>query len=57
MSVSDKRCREKQNTRFMFINTFFFENRAFFLENVEKFSRTRHAIGKNMAHTHYMLYI
>jgi hypothetical protein len=50
-NVSDKSCREKQNTHFMFNNIFFFKNRAVY-EIMRKIrsSQTAHRWQYNMAH-------
>jgi len=52
-NVSNKSCRENQNTHFVF-NNFFSENRIF-LDNVEKCSKAEQATDDNMAHAHCML--
>jgi len=46
-NVSDKSCREDQNTYFMF-NIFFFENSAFCGNNVEKYCRVGQATDDNI---------
>jgi hypothetical protein len=54
-NVSDKSCRENQNTHIMF-NTFFFSLKSCRLwDNVEKFDRTRQATVDNMTHARCML--
>jgi hypothetical protein len=53
-NVSDKSCRENQNTHFVFSNFFSFENRAVFeimWESVVESGRPR----DSMAHAHCML--
>ena len=46
--VSDERCRENQNTHFVFNN--FFENRAFFLDNMEKYCIAGQVTDDNTTH-------
>ena len=53
-NVSDKRCRENQNT-FCMINSIFFENRAILLDSMEKYCRSGQATDDNMTHAHCML--
>jgi len=53
-NVSDKSCRENQNTRFVFCN-FFSENRAFYDIMRKTLNRTWQATDDNMAHAHCML--
>jgi hypothetical protein len=45
--VSGKSCRENQNTHLCSIS-FFFENRAVYEINVEKYGRNRQATGDNI---------
>jgi len=53
-NVSDKSCRENQNTRFVFSN--FFPRKSWPLwENVEEYCRAGQATDGNMAHAHCML--
>jgi len=47
-NVSDKKCRENQNTHFMFSNFFFKSCRLW--DNVEKYSRAGQANNDNTAH-------
>ena len=47
-NVSDKSCREDQNTHFMFSNFFFPENSAFYQNNVEKCCRVGQATDDNI---------
>jgi hypothetical protein len=53
--VSDKSCRENQNTHFEFSDFFLSKNRPFFLDNLEKCCRDRQAAVGNMAHLRCML--
>ena len=53
-NVSDKICRENQNTHFMFCN-FSFENRAFCEITWKKYCRVRRATNDNMTYGHWML--
>jgi hypothetical protein len=54
-NISDKSCRENQNTH-SFAQYIFLENCAFFfLDNVEKYRRAGEATDDNMAHAHCML--
>jgi hypothetical protein len=46
-NVSDKRCRENQNTHFMF-NNFFFRKSCRLWDNVEKYGRVGQATGDNI---------
>jgi len=46
-NVSDKGCREDQNTHFIF-NIYFFENIAFYQNNVEKYCRVGQATDDNI---------
>jgi hypothetical protein len=52
--VSEKHCRENQNTHFVFY-FFFFEKSYYLKDNVEKYCRAGQATYDNMAHTHCML--
>ena len=52
-NVSDKSCRENQNTHLMFIN--FYLNIVPFRDNVEKYSRGREATDDNMALAYFLL--
>ena len=52
-NVSDKRCRENQNTNFLLSN--FFENRAAFEIMWEKYCTAGQATDDNMAQAHYIL--
>ena len=54
-NVSDESCRENQNTHFMFNKFFFFENRAVFEINVEKYGTVGQATEDNTAHALCML--
>jgi hypothetical protein len=55
-NISDKICRENQNTLFVFQLIFFFANRAAFFEiNVGKYCRVGQAKDDNMAHAHCTL--
>ena len=47
-NVSDESCRENQNTHFVFNN--FFENRAFFLDNMEKYCIAGQVTDDNTTH-------
>jgi len=53
-NVSDKTCREKPNTHFVFSN-FFFLKSCPLRRNVEKLCRVGQATDDNMAHVHCML--
>ena len=53
-NVSDKICRENQNTHFVFSN-FFFRKSYRLRDNVEKYFRAGQATDDNMAHAHCML--
>jgi hypothetical protein len=46
-NVSDERCRENQNTHFVFNNIFFFENRAI-CEIMGKYDRDREGTEENV---------
>jgi len=50
-NVSNKGCRENQNTHFMCSN-FFFLNSCHLWDNVAKHSRAGQSIDDNMAHAH-----
>ena len=52
-NVSDRRCRENQNTHFVFINIFFFKKHAVYkhVNNIPEWGRPQ----GNMAHVHCML--
>jgi len=52
-NISDKCCRETQNTHFMFNNSF--RKSRLYEKNVEKYCRGRLATDDNMAHAHCML--
>ena len=52
-NVSDKSCRENQNTHFVFSN--FFQKSCLLGDNVEKYSRVGQGTDDNMAHAHCML--
>ena len=52
-NVSDKSCRENQNTSFVFNN--FFRKSYHFLDNVEEYCRAGQATDDNVAHAHCML--
>jgi hypothetical protein len=54
-NVSDKHCRENQNTHCVFSNFFFFQISCRLWDKVEKYCRVRQATDDNMAHAHYML--
>jgi hypothetical protein len=54
-NVSDKSCRENQNTHLMFNNFFFFENRAVYEIMWKKYSEAGQATDDNMAHARCML--
>jgi hypothetical protein len=53
-NVSDKSCRENQNTRFLFSNLFFLKS-CHLWDNVEKYCRAGQATDDNMAHAHFTL--
>ena len=53
-NVTDKICREKQNTRFMF-NNFFFRILCRLRDNLGKHCTAGQATYDNMAHAHCML--
>jgi len=52
-SVSEKSCRESQNTHFMFKN--FFQKSCCLIENVEKYCGTWEPTDDNKVHAHCML--
>ena len=54
-NVSDKICRENQNTHFMFNNFFFAENRAVYEIMWKSGSRAGPTKDDNMAHAHCLL--
>jgi len=54
-NVSDKICRENQNTHFVF-NNFFFPRIVSFMKYVEKYNRPGESTDDNMAHAHCMLH-
>jgi len=55
-NVSDKNCRENQDTFFIFKKPFFFFGKSCHLwDNVEKQRRARQATGDNMMCAHWML--
>jgi len=47
-SVTDKCCRENQNTHFMFKNFFFLQKFCHLWDNVEKYGRARNATDDNI---------
>ena len=49
-NVSDKSCRENQNTPFVFINFFFLENRAVHEITWKTFCRAGQATDDNLTH-------
>jgi hypothetical protein len=51
-NVSDKRCRENQNTHFVFNN--FFSKNVPFMRYVEKYFRAGQVTDDNMVHAHCM---
>jgi len=53
-NLSEKRCGESQNARFMSSN-FFFRKSWRLWGNVEKYCRARHATDDNMVHVHCIL--
>jgi len=53
-NLSDKSCRENQNTHFVFGN-FFFRKSCRLWDDVEKHCRARQATNDNMAHAPCML--
>jgi len=55
-NVSDKSCRENQNTHFMFNTPPLPEKSCRLLDNVEKYCRAGQATDDNVAHAHCMLY-
>ena len=54
-NVSYKRCRENQNTHFMFNNIFFFRKSCRLWDNVWKLWTAGQSTGDRMAHAHRML--
>jgi len=52
-NVSDKSCRENQNTHLVFSN--FFRKSCLLCENVEKYCRAGQATDDIMAHAHFVL--
>jgi hypothetical protein len=52
-NVSDKSCRENQNTHFIFSN--FFPKFCLLCNNVEKYCTAEQATHGNMAHAHWIL--
>ena len=54
-NVSDKRCRENENTHFVFSKFFFFENRAVYEVMSGKYCRAGQTPDENMAHAHCVL--
>jgi len=54
-NVSDKPCRENQNTHFVYSNFFFFRKLCRLWDNVEKCCTARQAIDDNMTQAHCML--
>jgi len=55
-NVSDKSCRENQNTHFVFNNLFFAENRFRLLDSVENYGTATQATDDNTAHAHCLLH-
>jgi len=54
-NVSDRSCRENQNTHFM-LNDFFFSRKScLLLNNLEKYCTARQDTDDNMGHEHCML--
>jgi len=53
-NVSDKSCREDQNTHFAFSNFFFFKWFRLW-DNVEEYCRAQQATDDSMVHAHCML--
>jgi len=53
-NVSDKSCRENENTHFVF-KTFFCLNSAYYEIGWKKYSRAGQATDDNMAHAHCTL--
>ena len=51
-NVSDKSCRENQNTHFVFNNLFFFQKSCLYEKMWRKYCRTGQATDGNMAHAH-----
>jgi hypothetical protein len=51
-NVSEKSCRENQNTHFIFSD---FSKIIFFMRYVEKYCRARQTTDDHMAHVHCML--
>jgi len=54
-NVSDKNCRDNQNTRFVFNDFFFFKNRAIYEIMWKNTVEPVQATDKNVAHAHCML--
>jgi len=54
-NVSDKICRENQETHFVFSKFFFFRKSCRLWENVGKYGNAGQATDDNMAHSHCML--
>jgi hypothetical protein len=52
-NISDKSCRENQNTHFIFNN--FFKKSCRLWDNVEKYGRAGETIDDKMAHAHFTL--
>jgi len=54
-TVSDKRCRENQNSRVMLNDLFFFRKSCRLRDNVEKYCRAGQTTDDNMVHAHSTL--
>jgi len=54
-NVSDKICKENQNSHFMFSSFFFFRKSYRLWDNVEKYDTARQITDGNMAHAHWLL--
>jgi len=54
-NVSDKSCRENQNTHFMFSDFFSPRKSCPLCDNVEKYGRSGEATDDNIAHANCML--
>jgi len=54
INISEKICKENQNTYFMLSN-FFFEKRVFYETTLKKYRRAIQATGDNLAHEHWLL--
>jgi hypothetical protein len=55
INVSNKICRENQNTLFVLRNFFFFENPAVYEKMWKKYFRAGQATDDNMAHAHCVM--